>query len=423
MNGNTKQALFLDWLTIYGIRLEPIQLADRYKADGDPKSSMYFKRVQKVMLLLDGRWQALGVLCEEPSTPKMNVNTISFKFANHILYRSDYYDIIIDTLRDFHISCPHIARIDVAVDFLQLACGLSGLQLAQQLADGRAIRKGSRKMSVHGKSPYRILDDGVLVRAGGGIESVTFGTHASVCQFQLYNKTEELRQSSMGGYCPKEYIRSCWKQAGVYSPDADTWRLELRLSSKAHSIVNLQTGQLEPIGIYQLRPEGLQLAIRAIVAKWAEIRSTRRASQHDLQHFSRLRRIELLEFSGDCTIVPRCKPVREGLPASAYIKGVMSTIERFRTDFLHLLPDPTDRYILGDALSAIRCIYSEARSAEREAEVRAFLAGASFDMMEIIDMSPQMSKSEEHYFSWIKGLEQYYKLHPNQQNRNPYADY
>lgn len=401
------QALFIDWLTLYGSARENITWSGALRPDGDPKPSMFFNKVQKFEILLDGRWQTCGVVCSEPTTPQMDKATISFKVANHILYREDYYDIILKVLTQLKITAVHIARIDVAADFLRLANGWDGAHLARELAAGYAVRKGSRKVKIFAKSPYHIHDDGTIAKGKGGIESITFGTHASVCQFQLYNKTEELRQQSMGGYCPKEYIRDCWKKAGVWSPEEDTWRIELRLSSKAHSIVNMVTGQLQPIGLYEIRPEVLKETILAIFSKWAEIRSTRRMAKSDIEHFTRLPRIVLMDVTLDKLIVPKTKPEREGLPASGYIKGIMTTIERFRNQFNHLLPDQTDRYILGDALSAIKCIYSEARTEERQQEVRAFLKDTSFKMLDIIEMRPEMTKSEEHYFAYIRAVEQW----------------
>lgn len=421
-NGRPRQALFIDWMTLYGIAMEPIVLEGVYRQQGDVKTSMWFSDVRRVECFIDGRWQPFAVLCQHPTTPQMATAMVSIKIANHILYRPDYYDLIIQMLIDWHVGSVHISRLDVAADFLELACGWGGEVLASKLASGRCVRKGSRKVKIFARSPYHISNDGKMQKKSGGIESITFGTHASVCQFQLYNKTEELRQASMGGYCPKEYIRDCWKQAGVWSPERDTWRIELRLTSKAHSLVNTQTGQMQPVDLYSLRPEALPQTILAIFAKWAEIRSTERCSASDVEHFSRLKRVELLSWSAVLAVVPRCKPVRVGLPSSNYIKGLMTTIMQFKTQFEHLLPDITDKFILGDALAAIKCIYSEAKSQERKAEVERFIHGANLSLLDVIELSPMMTESEEHYFAYVKAIESYYKSKENTKNRNQDAD-
>lgn len=367
----SKQALFIDWLTLYGIACQPIDLTkfSSYRRRGDIKQSMYFKQVECVETYIDGRWQDLGVLCQIPTTPKMCGATISFKVANHILYRPDYYDIIIQTLMDFLIKDIHIARIDVAADFLRTVDGMSGQTLATRLAAYSFVRRGSRKLAVHGRCPYHIRQDGSIEARRGGIESVTFGTHASVCQFQIYNKTEELRQSSMGGYCPKEYIRECWRQAGVYSPDEDTWRVELRLNSKAHSLLNKVTGELVPVDLASLAPDRLAATITSIFMKWADIRRAP-FDNSEIHHYDRLHRVHIIPDNPALSVVPKVKPQRNGLPASAYVKGVMTTIERLKENYVHLMNDPIDEYILGDALKAIKCIYHESRKEERVREAQ-----------------------------------------------------
>lgn len=415
-----KQALFIDWLTIYGrCRLlhmkGPQEVSDMPSqiynyTIGTPKRSIHFNCVAPITRKVGGRQMPIGILCWHPATPIMHPTTCSLKFDNSLLYRGDYYMQIIDALRALQLDMVTITRVDFALDFLDIQLpheAVAGEELIRRFVHGRYVRKGSRKFAIHGTSSRRIKDDNLIVTDDKvGYESITFGTHASVSQWTLYNKTQELRAHSLGGYCPKEYIRDGWKEAGCYSPQRDTWRIEVRITGRANTLVNHATGEVEPLTLLALEPARLLNTARAVFAKWSVIYDTQLATASSTTHISRLERVQLLSSEATDVSIMRITPERVGLPNAKYIKGVLTTMRTIAGEHAELLSDYTDAYIISDARRAIASIYNAARAADREKELQKMRAEVGKSILDILCYVPQLSPAEEHLYSYLHATAQ-----------------
>lgn len=411
-----KQALFLDWLTIYGrcrlLHITPQQGVSEMPTHignytiSTPKRSLHFNNVAPISRKVDGRNLAIGTLCWHPATPIMHPTTCSVKFDNALLYRADYYSQIIDLLRALQLDMVTITRIDLALDFIDMQVPhnevVSGDELIRRFVDGRYVRKGSRKFAIHGTSSRRIKDDALIVGDRAGYESITFGTHASVSQWTLYNKTQELRAHSLGGYCPKEYIRDGWKEAGCYSPQRDTWRIEVRITGRANTLVNHATGEVEPLTLLALEPARLLNTARAVFAKWSIIYDTQLATASSTTHISRLERVQLLSSEATDVSILRIIPKRVGLPNAKYIKGVLTTMRSIAIEHADLLSDYTDAYIISDARRAMVTIYNAARAADRERELQRMRAEVGKSILDLLSFEPRLSDAEEHLYSYLR---------------------
>lgn len=402
-----KCCLFLDWLSMYGIsRVDFAGTLPRGWMSLTKGGSMWFDQVIELRKLHRGIYVPFVVVCTKPKSPVMTPDTISMKFANNLLYRADAYSEIVDFLRIFEVQCTKITRVDIAYDFQRLSNNMSGSDLLYRLMNGQIIRKGSRKMAIHGKARYHIKPNGDIEDKKGGCESITFGTHASVCQWQLYNKSEELRQAQVKDYNPKQYIRDCWKNAGLDEGERDVWRIEVRLTSNARTLLNTTTGELIPMTLRSLSPENFELAVRSIFAKWSVLYYVPK-DLSSFNHTDRLKRVAILDGAPEEVVsMPRADAEKQGLPHSSYIKGVMSTIQKFTECYRDILSDPTDAYILSDAKNAIESIYSTARERERRAQWKRVLQMEAEHVAMMLEFDPQLTPTECTYFSYLKAMRQ-----------------
>lgn len=177
-----------------------------------------------------------------PRHPFQDPDTVSIKLDNALLYSADFYDVLLQLLKDFQIRRPNISRLDFAMDCQNIGYGISARDFAERLADSRFVKSGTREISVHKRSNVyidpRSSDDAVKFETDGlpSINAVTIGRHGSICQAQVYNKTLELKQHmAADGSFMKQYIFDQWKDAGL-DVSKDVWRIELRLSSKADTL-------------------------------------------------------------------------------------------------------------------------------------------------------------------------------------------
>lgn len=396
----------IDWLTIYGSigvtpdSMEQLPNAGRFTLDyTHDRSNLYFKH--SCIVRRDGF--AVGVMCHQPTGHIMRPSTISFKVDNALLYSDKWYDVLLDFLIAFNVRFVTITRIDFALDFDHIGQhDWHGSELAQRFADGRLLRYGSRKYRIIGSGTSKINPQGGIEDAKGGIESVTFGSHNSTCQFQLYNKSLELKQKSIGDYCPKRYIIDCWEHAGL-DMTRDIWRIELRLSGTAKTLVNHLTGEIEPLTLLALAPDHIIETIRAVFSKWCIIYDASFATASTDTHIDRLPRIQVLPM-GDLIIARTIPQVRE-LPHARYIKGVMSTMERFTKELAQYLNDPVDTYIIGDAQRAIMSIYSYALAETRRLESAKVRERNARSLLDLLDLKPDLSPFEKHLYSYLKVTE------------------
>lgn len=205
----------------------------------------------------DGEIMPFGVFLCEPTLASWSPSICNLKLANSILYAAGddrWSNVLRSFLESYNLFCDHIVRADLAGDFLYLNGRVSGAQLAQKIKTFQWWKCGSVNISEHYTMPYsvkwqrEVAIDGYetqIYLQGGEVtarcESMTFGKISSDAQVVLYDKSLELDLSSIEiehdgkkvRQSKKEYIRDCWKQAGVWHQKRHTWRIEIRLRRAA----------------------------------------------------------------------------------------------------------------------------------------------------------------------------------------------
>lgn len=418
-------ALHIDWLTLYGMcsmsswlmgcaaldASRPLPVG--YGLKGECRRTMWFERCYEITAQFERVVKTIAVVCVQPTSSVMCPTTCSVKFANHVLYRKDYYERIVNFLTAFQIGNTHIARLDACADFVTLPNGWTGARLAKELMHGRVIRRGSRKFTICGRSAASFTDADMLRYHDTGVESITFGTHASVSQWQLYNKSLELRESKMNGYMPKEYIARSWQDAGIVnksdsfmrtlqSDGTDVWRIEVRIKSDCRSLLNKETGCLRQVELYDLHPTAVCDTIKDIFAKWSILyKLGTHPTQYAMTHADTLPRVPLLG-AGSIVYYGHASTPRSNLPHSNYIKGVMRTLQDFARERISLMADATDAYVLQDAVKIIECIYSQAKSDERHRYFEQLSHIHMEDIALAINLHAQLDDGMLSYFTYLR---------------------
>lgn len=240
----------------------------------------------------DGVIEPFGVLCSVPTTPNLDPSSCSLKLDNHLLYQGQgiaWQFMLRSFLADYNIHIVRIVRCDLAADFIFLKNQISGPQLAQRIKTCRWWKCGSVKVSEHYMMPYSLKSDNWAFDkeaapkfyANQGaldprVETLTFGTGSSDVQVTLYDKTLELnrtqvtivRDSQEFKESAKEYIRDCHKLAGVWDEKRHTWRLEIRLKSKACFLSDIHNGQIRPLDLWDLEQDKIFSTFKAAADRY-----------------------------------------------------------------------------------------------------------------------------------------------------------
>ena len=297
------------------------------------------------------------------------------KIDNQFLYEWDWFNTVLEFFTTYSLEFKSVSRVDLAADFQFLKNRVSGPQLVHRLKNMTWWKCGNTKCTEVYKMPYSIkfrekpfydkqyedamkeldekhvkfhgkLDTNEIFLSPDEIyyskhpedetkkvarnvtESMTFGTHASLCQVQIYNKSAELRASEVDGVCKKEYIRRLWQERRIDLPHRDVWRIELRFSSKAEVI--LRDGSRRPISIWDLEEEHLKRTFLNAVDSWFRIVDTgcEKMTQDFIRkwasHKSRMKIVQL--FDGE--IKTNYRRRKYSTNPNRFLKAVMNALSR-----------------------------------------------------------------------------------------------
>lgn len=274
----------VDWLEFFGFSLDPIVQeppATIFAFKQRPFGSKMWEYIYEVYNVEDGVFGCpFAVLCSGLRGKMSNPKAVSVKIANEQLYRADRWEKIQAFQSLYSIEFMNISRVDLAADFIYLKGRISGRQLVANIKNLKWWKCGSVNISEHYTMPYSVkwsrlpedMDINLFQQSGAmalRTESLTFGTKASFAQVCIYDKTLELSSHEVAGVCAKEYIRDCWKLAGVYDPDRHTWRVEIRLSSKAATIADpFKAEGLRPLHYMDLQDGLLHKTFKSAADVW-----------------------------------------------------------------------------------------------------------------------------------------------------------
>lgn len=249
----------LDWVQLSlaaSNELFVIESVGNFICSARERGSRQFKSIIDVSYVTaDAELIPFGVFCCDPTLESWSRKICSLKLDNSLLYNNvdgGWYNILCQFLSIYDLTISHLQRCDIACDFIYLKNRVSGTMLAKNIKSMKWWKCGSVNISEHYTMPYSlkwvrdIATDGyeteIYLQNGElspRVESMTFGKISSGAQVILYDKSLELKSHEFSladsdvKICSKEYIRSAWKDAGVYDEKRHTWRIEIRLSSSA----------------------------------------------------------------------------------------------------------------------------------------------------------------------------------------------
>lgn len=274
----------IDWLEMFCQSRQPIEMepeVTKYSWERRAFGSKMWKYIFDVYYSEDGgTFEPFAVVCSYLHGKVEKPWGCSVKIHNEQLYKPHLWERVFDFLSYYDLQVMTLSRVDLAADFLYLYNRVSGKQLIDNLKSLRWWKCGTSKVSEHYYMPYSLgwafraqdMDVEILPQGSGiglNTESMTFGSKACFAQVCLYDKTAELKRHEVDGVCNKEYIRDCWKQIGVFDEKRHTWRIEIRLNSKALTLAcpELKEG-LRPVQLADLMPARLYSTFKAAVDVW-----------------------------------------------------------------------------------------------------------------------------------------------------------
>lgn len=296
----------IDWLSIYGIIEGNVFVSDErggYRVSLLGHGSKIWKKLFRVEVLQDdGKWRPFGSVGVDPwferkegglKSGGLSGDSFLLKLENSLFYECDWFALTINFLNTFHLRYKSISRCDIAADFCQLKNHVTGKKLVRMIKTMKWWKAGQNKVIEVYRLPYHFkkicrgrVDDGWHPDASQWMEdnaedslteSLTFGTHSSICQVQLYDKSKELQRSEIDGVCAKEYIRERWEESGILRDGLHVWRLEFRLSSKAECIQdrcagfdihNGRTSTERNLSIWDLDNDNLWYTFQCVQNSW-----------------------------------------------------------------------------------------------------------------------------------------------------------
>ena len=434
---NHSVMLSVDWLSVSLVSLDKVSeemlsarstQLDQFMFDWLPRKygTKQFRMMWDISIIDDsGALEPFGVLCSDPTTENNDPNLCTLKLDNHLLYRDGRFlwlEILRAFLAQYKFKLINISRCDLAADFIFLKNRISGTALVNKLKTFEWWKCGSVKVSEHYKMPYEIAASSWTdaaeerpkiflqnKRMAARVETLTFGTMSSDAQVCIYDKTLELRRSEVviksgdieRKESAKEYIRDCHKEAKVYDPKKHTWRIEIRLKSKALFLVDPKLLQERPLYLEDLDQLHLFATFKAAAAKYFHLvdaslggsqEITAEYCQRMASHKNRLPDVELFTESG-AKIAFTKKPYHEA--ANRFHRAVINRLDE-----------------LGNRLNRVPCHYTKQGDAELIPEL----------MKRLEPMAKKMQKNREVFKDAAKAIASVDKLLESENGAVPEED-
>ena len=384
----------IDWLECFCMVDNPISQeppATTFAWKQRQYGSRIWEHIYEVWILQDGVFlEPFAVVCAGLRGKLSQPCACSVKIENEQLYKPGMWDRFAQFRALYGIQIKNISRCDLAADFIYLAGRVSGRQLVRNIKELRWWKCGTVKCSEHYSLPYAVqwamnpadMELDTYGNAGESairVESLTFGTKASFAQVCIYDKTLELQQHEINGIAEKEYIRDAWKQAGCYDPKRHTWRVEIRLSSKAMTMTDpFAKDGLRPVRLADLYPERLNETFFSAQDTWFRLIDVSQGNPNFKRtpdfcrkyrkrknEFRRVKLFQDIECLHEFTTRPHQSK------ASRFVRAMINRLDDTANQFDRkelLQIHKSDPHTLRSAAQILRGIYSAEVVAERKAE-------------------------------------------------------
>ncbi len=383
----------VDWLQFF-VALEKMPerwSLDTFTLEKRDYGSKLWKNIYKIYMKdADSISVEFGVLCCVPTSSAMKENAGSLKINNAILYNSNWHNFLREFVMQSGVILVNITRCDLAMDFIYLKNRVSGSKLVRNILDFKWWKCGRSSYSVYAEMPYSVkwarnademeyslLSDETR-RISPYTKTLTFGKMGSAAQVCIYDKTAELKESEIDGISAKEYIRDCHKLAGVYDEKRHTWRIEIRLSSKARTIYDAAKDKMRELIYADLLPGKIESTFRAAADVWFRLVDASKYVEGGkdigklksaILHKSRMKVVDLLP---EKTEKIEFKRLQKTVKPSRFYKAMASTCERLSSDIKKSKMACTSKYdstILYFAARTLHALCVDAREQETTAAI------------------------------------------------------
>lgn len=416
----------IDWLSIYGIVGGSVFASAEkggYRVSLLGHGSKIWKKLFRVEVVQDdGTWRPFGSVGVDPwfersedglKTGGLSGDSFLLKLDNALLYECDWFALTVNFLNIFNLRYKSISRCDLAADFCMLKNHVTGKKLVRMIKTLKWWKAGQNKIMEVYRLPYHFkkvvkgkVDDGWQPDSSQWYtddveqsltESLTFGTHSSICQVQLYDKSKELERCEIDGICAKEYIRERWREADIIRDGLHVWRLEFRLSSKAECIVNrsvgfnVHTGTIATernLALWDLDADNLWYTFQCVQNSWFVLFDATQGGKVEKidteyirkmrTHKSRLPRVSLFDEYSDM----KFRTKKYTANPNRFIKVLMNGLKQKSTDIMlgNIPGTHVDAEKMMEAFETLRNIFLTRTRTEAEYEIErawAYLAEMS----------------------------------------------
>lgn len=378
MQSNFPSLLSVDWLQMFVTlpTVIPYIKFGKFRTQKREYGSKLWREIYTVSYdSTDGIAVPFATLCAVPTSPKMQQSAGSLKLDNAILYNSNWRELLNDFLITTGIMVTNLSRVDLALDFLFLKNRVSGPQLVKNLLNYQWWKCGRSAFSLNAYMPYSIkwarrADDMNITemeqndgKISSRVQTLTFGKISSAAQVCIYDKTAELRETEIDGISKKEYIRDCHKLANVYDEKRHTWRVEIRLTSKAATIYEPQKDSYRPLLLSDLSTQNIWNTFRAAADVWFRlVERPEKDNGSKTLHKNRLKVVELF----DAAPAPiKFKHEQKTTKPSRFYKAMAGRCLSLYKDITTQNIMPASRYDAPILLHAGRALVAIANDAKR----------------------------------------------------------
>jgi hypothetical protein len=222
------KAIFIDWLTLSGrvnIDIDFYKVVN-YKVEKRDYGTKSFKQVY-VISTLCGKTE-LCTIVKTPCSSVLHPESAQIKFANSLLYQTDYLERIDKIIADFSFKFRTINRLDIACDFTDFENGQPVVRMIQDYLNGHITKVGMAKVACYFNNGLKRIYTGF-----------TFGADRSPIQYKLYNKPAEMRAKAV-----KPHILKAWVENGLLKnvddwEASEIWRLEFRIKGRPSELLEI----------------------------------------------------------------------------------------------------------------------------------------------------------------------------------------
>lgn len=384
----------IDWLELFGNTSDIIdveQPATSYAWEMKTFGSKMWLHIFDVYILEDGVYSThFATVCTGLRGKVEQPLAFSLKLSNEFCYRQDKWQQLTLFMSLYRMSFVKVSRCDLAADFIYLHNRVSGVQLVKNIKSLKWWKCGSVNCSEHYTLPYSVKwsmlpkdmeyqewqQQGTLQPR---VESLTFGTKSSFAQVIIYDKTLELSVHSIDGVAAKEYIRDCWKKVGCFDEKRHTWRIEIRMSSKAMSLKDPFSAKgLRPVNFLDLQDDKLPATFKSAADVWFRLVDASDGGKitEITQDYIEKKRANKSRF--DVVTLFNWESLQLGFTHGAsakmpsrFTKAMINRIEQTANEIAtkRIKPfAPTDTYYLGIAATILRLQYTRQKEGESLAE-------------------------------------------------------